>query len=179
VIDRRELLATAANLGLLPNVVEKDYVLGWLLAGIFGQPALAGNWVFKGGTCLKKCYFETYRFSEDLDFTLTDSSHLDIDFLTATFRQVSASVYQQTGIEFPPDIAARLRRQPASCQGSSSTSRPTRYWFCRRSFARYPIPIPTHPMRQLRHGAIATKKSSLKNSEHLLRGRDPAISTTW
>ncbi len=27
-------------------------------------------WVFKGGTCLKKCYIETYRFSEDLDFTV-------------------------------------------------------------------------------------------------------------
>lgn len=30
---------------------------------------LGESWVFKGGTCLKKCYFETYRFSEDLDFT--------------------------------------------------------------------------------------------------------------
>ncbi len=28
------------------------------------------SWVFKGGTCLSKCYFETYRFSEDLDFTV-------------------------------------------------------------------------------------------------------------
>lgn len=26
--------------------------------------------MFKGGTCLKKCYIETYRFSEDLDFTV-------------------------------------------------------------------------------------------------------------
>lgn len=76
MIDRREVLSTAANLGLLPNVVEKDYVLGWLLAGIFSQPQLAEHWVFKGGTCLKKCYFETYRFSEDLDFTVTDESHI-------------------------------------------------------------------------------------------------------
>jgi len=52
VIDRRELLASAANLGLLPNVVEKDYVLGWLLAGIFNHEALGDSWVFKGGTCL-------------------------------------------------------------------------------------------------------------------------------
>ena len=35
--------------------------------------ALRESWLFKGGTCLKKC-FETYRFSEDLDFTLTDAS---------------------------------------------------------------------------------------------------------
>jgi predicted nucleotidyltransferase component of viral defense system len=53
-LTRRELLAAAANLGLLPHVVEKDYVLGWLLAGIFNYSALADTWVFKGGTCLKK-----------------------------------------------------------------------------------------------------------------------------
>jgi predicted nucleotidyltransferase component of viral defense system len=103
VIDRRELLATAGNLGLLPNIVEKDYVLGWLLAGIFNHPVLSQHWVFKGGTCLKKCYFETYRFSEDLDFTLTDESHLNVDFLLGAFREVSAWVYEQTGIEIPPD----------------------------------------------------------------------------
>lgn len=103
MIDRRELLAVAGNLGLLPNVVEKDYVLGWLLAGIFNHPALKERWVFKGGTCLKKCYFETYRFSEDLDFTLTDESHLNLDFLGATFREISAWVYEQSGIELPPD----------------------------------------------------------------------------
>jgi predicted nucleotidyltransferase component of viral defense system len=32
------------------------------------------SWVFKGGACLKKCYFETYRFSEDLDFSLRDEN---------------------------------------------------------------------------------------------------------
>ena len=103
MIDRRELLASAGNLGLLANVVEKDYVLGWLLAGIYNHPALKDSWVFKGGTCLKKCYFETYRFSEDLDFTLPDASHLNIDFLTTTFREIGEWVYEQTGIEMPPD----------------------------------------------------------------------------
>jgi predicted nucleotidyltransferase component of viral defense system len=103
VIDRRELLAAAGNLGLLPNMVEKDYVLGWLLAGVFNHPALADKWVFKGGTCLKKCYFETYRFSEDLDFTLTDESHLSVDFLCGTFREIGAWVYEETGIELPAE----------------------------------------------------------------------------
>jgi predicted nucleotidyltransferase component of viral defense system len=124
VIDRRELLVTAANLGLLPNVVEKDYVLGWLLAGIHNHPALAEKWVFKGGTCLKKCYFETYRFSEDLDFTLTDESHLNLDFLLGAFREVSTWVYEQTGIELPPDklhfeVFQNRRDRPAG-QGRTS-----------------------------------------------------------
>lgn len=103
MINRRELLSSASNLGLLPNVVEKDYVLGWVLAGIFNHPVLKDSWVFKGGTCLKKCYFETYRFSEDLDFTLPDASHLNLDFLTTTFREIGDWVYEQTGIEIPPD----------------------------------------------------------------------------
>lgn len=67
MIDKRDILEAASALGLLPGVVEKDYVLGWLLAGINAHPELSASWVFKGGTCLKKCYFETYRFSEDLD----------------------------------------------------------------------------------------------------------------
>ena len=65
MINRQEVIELAREFGLDPNVVEKDYVLGWLLAGIFSQDVLRSAWVFKGGTCLKKCYFETYRFSED------------------------------------------------------------------------------------------------------------------
>jgi predicted nucleotidyltransferase component of viral defense system len=43
--------------GLRPDIVEKDYVLGWLLAAISNHNELASMWVFKGGTCLKKCFF--------------------------------------------------------------------------------------------------------------------------
>ena len=44
--------------------------------GIAGHPVLC-NRVFKGGTCLKKCFFETYRFSEDLDFTVPQDMAYD------------------------------------------------------------------------------------------------------
>lgn len=121
MIDRAEILAVATDLSLSPEVVEKDYVLGWLLAGIHAQPALLDNWIFKGGTCLKKCYFETYRFSEDLDFTLIDASQLASDFLISAFVDVSTWVYENTGIQIPAD---RLRfdtyinpRGGMSCQG--------------------------------------------------------------
>lgn len=87
--------------GLAANVIEKDYVLGWVLAGIAAHPEIGQSWVFKGGTCLKKCYFETYRFSEDLDFTLTNSEHLAEPFLLATFNQISEWIYDKAGIEMP------------------------------------------------------------------------------
>jgi len=87
--------------GLRPEIIEKDYVLGWLLSGIANNNQLSPYWIFKGGTCLKKCYFETYRFSDDLDFTITDSSHLNQEFLTDNFKKVADWIYQQTGIEIP------------------------------------------------------------------------------
>lgn len=52
--------------------IEQDYVLSWILEGITLVPELNQHLVFKGGTCLKKCYFGDYRFSEDLDFSTKD-----------------------------------------------------------------------------------------------------------
>ncbi len=124
MIERREILDTASRMSLTPHVVEKDYVLGWMLAGMSAHPAIKDSWVFKGGTCLKKCFFETYRFSEDLDFTLTDDAHLNDAFLRQTFSEVGAWIYERTGIEFP---AAKqdfdLYQNPRgtiSCQGKIS-----------------------------------------------------------
>ncbi len=121
MIDRSEILAVAGDLSLTPDVIEKDYVLGWLLAGIYAHDALAPAWTFKGGTCLKKCYFETYRFSEDLDFTISDQAQLDAAFLVNSFREVAAWVYDETGIEMPGDqLRFEVLRNPRggmSCEG--------------------------------------------------------------
>lgn len=124
MIDRREILDMATRMSLNPHVVEKDYVLGWMLAGINAHPALRESWVFKGGTCLKKCFFETYRFSEDLDFTLTDAAHLDDGFLRQTFAEIGEWIYERTGIEVPADRQVfdiyQNPRGAISCQGKIS-----------------------------------------------------------
>lgn len=52
------------------SVLERDYCLAWILVGLSRSP-LRDRLAFKGGTALKRCYFGDYRFSEDLDFTLT------------------------------------------------------------------------------------------------------------
>ena len=116
MIDRQELTDLARELSLAINVVEKDYVLGWLLAGIYAHEAFTGQWVFKGGTCLKKCWFETYRFSEDLDFTITEEAHLDQDFLLRTFREIADWVYEESGIEIPID---QIRFKVSQFQGGA------------------------------------------------------------
>ena len=73
MIRRAEIVDRVQRWGLREDVVEKDYVLGWVLWGIGSEPLLRETWVFKGGTCLKKCYIETYRFSEDRDFTVLEN----------------------------------------------------------------------------------------------------------
>ena len=55
--------------------VEKDYVLSWVLYGLSAYEWLSHSLIFKGGTVLKKVYFQGYRYSEDLDFTLANASH--------------------------------------------------------------------------------------------------------
>lgn len=104
MIDKSEIMDFSREFGLTANVIEKDYVLGWILAGIFNHAEIGPSWVFKGGTCLKKCYFETYRFSEDLGFTLRDSNHIDQEFLVNCFKDISDWVYDAAGIEIPKDI---------------------------------------------------------------------------
>ena len=66
---RTRLREAWERFGVQSYVIERDYLLSWVLAGINAVPELKETLVFKGGTSLKKCYFVDYRFSEDLDFS--------------------------------------------------------------------------------------------------------------
>ncbi|MER3407827.1 MAG: hypothetical protein C4292_03380, partial [Nitrososphaera sp.] len=69
MISSQELRRSARTRGIAIDLVEKDYVLGWLLYGI-SKSSVANRLAFKGGTALSKVYFpDVWRLSEDLDFT--------------------------------------------------------------------------------------------------------------
>ena len=104
MIGAAEVRERAREWSLREHVVEKDYVLGWFLWAIATEPVLSAAWVFKGGTCLKKCYFETYRFSEDLDFTARDERSLEPDALRRRFADIGERIYEACGIEVPRDL---------------------------------------------------------------------------
>lgn len=57
--------------------------------------------MFKGGTVLKKIYFEDYRFSEDLDFTLLDNNTTN-EIIFSLFRETFAYAKEEANI--PLDI---------------------------------------------------------------------------
>ena len=82
MIGRIDIEQRVREWNLRADIVEKDYVLGWLLWGIGTEPVFRETWAFKGGTCLQKV-FGLGRYSEDLDFTLQDAAEPDLDALCA------------------------------------------------------------------------------------------------
>lgn len=100
MITRLEIGERVREWGLREDVVEKDYVIGWVLWGIGSDETLSTSWAFKGGTSLKKCYLETYRFSEDLDFTVLPGGPITAHDLAPVLQRVLDRVHQESGIVF-------------------------------------------------------------------------------
>ena len=51
------------------DLIEKDIIISKMLFYLTQDKDFFQDYAFKGGTCLTKCYFGYYRFSEDMDFT--------------------------------------------------------------------------------------------------------------
>ena len=100
LITRTDLNERIREWGIREDVIEKDYVIGWVLWGIGSDPRLSASWAFKGGTCLKKCYVETYRFSEDLDFTVLPGGPVEGSQVILLLRGILERVYEESGIDF-------------------------------------------------------------------------------
>lgn len=80
--ERNQLFSeTAAQLGITPAVVEKDFWVSWVLMKLFKDPGLAPLITFKGGTSLSKVYGLIDRFSEDIDLMLDWRQVFDEDQL--------------------------------------------------------------------------------------------------
>lgn len=60
----------STELGITPQLVEKDFWVCWILKTLFSLPASGSHLTFKGGTSLSKCYNIIKRFSEDVDVSI-------------------------------------------------------------------------------------------------------------
>jgi len=97
-----------------PSLVEKDILIHRILKGITSSN-LGDKYLFKGGSCLVKCYFGYYRFSVDLDFTWIDQSRwnglgkkrLRRELLkeTENFASLLERIAKEAGIDFRNDVS--------------------------------------------------------------------------
>jgi predicted nucleotidyltransferase component of viral defense system len=102
MIEQKEINKIATKNRVSDRQIEKDYVLSWLLFAISKNKILCNALVFKGGTLLKKAYFEDYRFSEDLDFTLIDET-LSNEQILQEFNNLFEFIKEEANIDMRID----------------------------------------------------------------------------
>jgi len=97
MLSPQELRKIAREKKLALDLVEKDYVLGCILYGIYSS-RLSNCLVFKGGTALSKVYFPSdWRLSEDLDFTILGENSIE-DLVAILTTEVPDIVAKASGI---------------------------------------------------------------------------------
>jgi hypothetical protein len=112
VISRDELHEAARAFDLHEANVQRDYVFGWLLSGIFRETSIADSLTLKGGNALRKGYLPSTRFSDDLD--LSTAASLDAEKVLAELNRVCEYVQSHAGVQFDHRTwdRARCRRPP-------------------------------------------------------------------
>jgi predicted nucleotidyltransferase component of viral defense system len=81
--------------------IEKDYIISWILWGVYNNDVLKEALIFKGGTCIKKVHIEDYRYSEDMDFTLHPDLEEEItnDDIFSEFESVFEEIKEAANID--------------------------------------------------------------------------------
>ena len=106
MILQKEIVAKAEAKRVAKSTIDKDWVLGHFLSAIYSEPDLKRELIFKGGTCLKKCYIADYRFSEDLDFT---ARHKEFELTEKHVQHITAHVESNSGVHTYVDSLLPLK----------------------------------------------------------------------
>jgi len=98
MITREEIVNKADELRVHSSHVQRDYLHGWVLSGIYSRTDLSNHLVLKGGSCFRKGYFPKARYSPDLDFATTRS--IPPDQVRANLNSVCTFISESTGVYF-------------------------------------------------------------------------------
>ena len=101
MIKPKEISSLANRDGVRYQQIEKDYIISWILWGIYNNDILKDALIFKGGTCIRKIHIEDYRFSEDIDFTLNPDIEQKIlnDEIYSAFAKTFAEIKEAANID--------------------------------------------------------------------------------
>ena len=98
---RKEILQLSDKTRFSSKLLEKDYHLTRILHKISEQKI--EDLVFKGGTCLNKCYLGFYRLSEDLDFVynqnIVHQTKMQIKKMIDTLRRKLVKILNELGLQ--------------------------------------------------------------------------------
>jgi hypothetical protein len=112
MIQPSEIEAKAKEFAILPANVQRDYVFGWLLFGLFTASELKDSIFLKGGNALRKGYFENTVFLPIL--TLAHLAVLDKTRCSTNsrrfaplLRRIQGSAFSRTSIKSKKKVLAQ------------------------------------------------------------------------
>jgi hypothetical protein len=97
MITTAELHRVAEKERLRFDQIEKDYIILWVLSGLVYSGLARHGWIFKGGTCLRHCYYKGHRFSEDIDFSCRPGGD-NLDNSLKLLQKMAETVQSESGI---------------------------------------------------------------------------------
>ncbi|MCL5411060.1 MAG: nucleotidyl transferase AbiEii/AbiGii toxin family protein [Patescibacteria group bacterium] len=98
MIYKEEIEAKAKEFEIHEANVERDYVFGWLIFGIFTTSNLKDEIFLKGGNALRKGYFANTRYSSDLDFGIPGD--INPEALLSELNKVCDFIQEKAGVVF-------------------------------------------------------------------------------
>jgi predicted nucleotidyltransferase component of viral defense system/DNA-directed RNA polymerase subunit RPC12/RpoP len=98
MIDKKEIEQKAKEFEIQPSNVERDYVFGWMLFGLFTISKFKDRIFLKGGNALRKGYFKNTRFSTDLDLGMSED--IDQNVLLDELNNVCDFIQKKSGVIF-------------------------------------------------------------------------------
>jgi predicted nucleotidyltransferase component of viral defense system len=111
MIDTDEVVNKSEELGVHPYNVQRDYIFGWVLAGIYTANDLGKYLILKGGNCFRKAYFETARYSPDLDFATTEK--FSEEYLRNQLTLLCGFIEAKTDVQFERERTRVEEKQSA------------------------------------------------------------------
>ena len=111
MINAEEVVNKAEELGVHPYNVQRDYIFGWVLMGIYTASDLGAHLILKGGNCFRKAYFELARYSPDLDFATPE--RFTEDYLCNQLNLLCEFIETRTGVRFERDRTRVEEKQSA------------------------------------------------------------------
>jgi predicted nucleotidyltransferase component of viral defense system len=119
MITTAELHRIAEKDGLRFDQAEKDYIILWVLWGLTHSGLAMHGWVFKGGTCLRHCYYKGYRFSEDIDFSCRPGGD-NLDASLQLLKKAADKIQSSSGVRMTV-------KEPLSIPGDFQMEIPIEY----------------------------------------------------
>jgi len=112
------------------NNMMKDYAINWILYAVW-KSNYWRNFILKGGTCIRKVYFQNYRISVDVDYNAIYDADTLRDILSDIFKDEIEKVNEVSPVKFEVDNILIKERKGTR--------------FNRGEIVGYQLKIPFHP----------------------------------